>query len=29
MQSLARKTGFEPTRASDWRAVRFDKRLSC
>ena len=28
MQSLARKAGFEATRALDWRAVRFDKRLS-
>jgi GNAT superfamily N-acetyltransferase len=28
MQSLARKAGFEAGRALDWRAVRFDKRLS-
>ena len=27
MQSLARKAGFEASRAMDWRAVRFDKRL--
>src|SRR5581483_10529074 len=28
MQSLARKAGFAASRALDWRAVRFDKRLS-
>jgi GNAT superfamily N-acetyltransferase len=28
MQSLARKAGFAAGRAADWRAVRFDKRLS-
>jgi GNAT superfamily N-acetyltransferase len=28
MKSLARKAGFEFTRSSDWRAVRFDKRLT-
>ncbi len=27
MQSLARKAGFAFTQSSDWRAVRFDKRL--
>jgi RimJ/RimL family protein N-acetyltransferase len=27
MKSLARKAGFEFTRALDWRAVRFDKKL--
>jgi hypothetical protein len=27
MKSLARKTGFAFSRALDWRAVRFDKRL--
>jgi GNAT superfamily N-acetyltransferase len=28
MKSLARKAGFSFTRATDWRAVRFDKRLA-
>jgi RimJ/RimL family protein N-acetyltransferase len=28
MQSLARKAGFACSRAMDWRAVRFDKRLA-
>ena len=28
MKSLARKAGFEFTRSSDWRAVRFDKKLA-
>jgi GNAT superfamily N-acetyltransferase len=28
MKSLASKAGFEFTRSSDWRAVRFDKRLA-
>jgi hypothetical protein len=28
MQSLARKAGFAFARATDWRAVRFDKRLA-
>jgi GNAT superfamily N-acetyltransferase len=28
MKSLARKAGFEFTRSSDWRAVRFDKKLT-
>jgi GNAT superfamily N-acetyltransferase len=27
MKDLARKAGFEFTRSSDWRAVRFDKKL--
>jgi RimJ/RimL family protein N-acetyltransferase len=27
MRRLARRAGFAATRASDWRAVRFDKRL--
>jgi GNAT superfamily N-acetyltransferase len=27
MKNFARKAGFEFTRSSDWRAVRFDKRL--
>lgn len=27
MKWFARKAGFEFTRSSDWRAVRFDKRL--
>ena len=28
MKAFARKAGFEFTRSSDWRAVRFDKRLT-
>ena len=28
MKSLARKAGFEFTPSSDWRAVRFDKKLA-
>jgi len=28
MTNLARKAGFAATRSLDWRAVRFDKRLS-
>jgi GNAT superfamily N-acetyltransferase len=28
MKAFARKAGFEFTRSSDWRAVRFDKRLA-
>jgi len=28
MKMFARKAGFEFTRSSDWRAVRFDKRLT-
>jgi GNAT superfamily N-acetyltransferase len=28
MKCLARKAGFKFTRSSDWRAVRFDKRLA-
>jgi GNAT superfamily N-acetyltransferase len=28
MKSLAHKAGFAVTRSMDWRAVRFDKRLS-
>ena len=28
MKSLARKSGFQFTRSSDWRAVRFDKKLA-
>ena len=28
MKSLARKAGFEFTRSSDWRAVRFDRKLA-
>jgi acetyltransferase len=28
MRNLARKAGFAFTRSLDWRAVRFDKRLS-
>jgi len=28
MKTLARKGGFEFTRSSDWRAVRFDKKLA-
>ena len=27
MKDTARKAGFEFSRSSDWRAIRFDKRL--